>query len=101
MERSSRPKSLARLDRDASPPSPLEGRRPPRHTLFSPDAYTIDGVTCSPTGEPMPETLIETRNLIKRYGEKVAVNNVSFDVYGGGVFGFLRPEDPKRTRLNS
>ena len=31
----------------------------------------------------MPETLIETRNLVKRYGDKVAVNNVSFDVYAG------------------
>ena len=39
----------------------------------------------------MPNTLIETRNLIKRYGEKVAVNNVSFDVLSGEVFGFLGP----------
>ena len=31
----------------------------------------------------MPQTLIETRNLIKRYGDKIAVNDVSFDVYQG------------------
>ena len=31
----------------------------------------------------MPENLIEARELTKRYGDKVAVNNVSFDVYGG------------------
>ena len=45
----------------------------------------------------MPETLIETRDLIKRYGDKVAVNNVGFDVYSGEVFGFLGPNGAGKT----
>ena len=45
----------------------------------------------------MPESLIETRNLVKRYGDKVAVNNVSFDVHGGEVFGFLGPNGAGKT----
>jgi len=45
----------------------------------------------------MNGTLIETRNLVKRYGDKVAVNNISFDVLGGEVFGFLGPNGAGKT----
>ncbi|WKZ51292.1 MAG: ABC transporter ATP-binding protein [Anaerolineales bacterium] len=45
----------------------------------------------------MPETLIETRSLVKRYGDKLAVNNVSFDVQGGEIFGFLGPNGAGKT----
>ncbi|MGE5775903.1 MAG: ABC transporter ATP-binding protein, partial [Chloroflexota bacterium] len=45
----------------------------------------------------MPGTLIETRNLVKKYGDFVAVNNVSFDVRSGEVFGFLGPNGAGKT----
>lgn len=41
--------------------------------------------------------LIETRNLVKRYGDKIAVNNVSFDVRAGEIFGFLGPNGAGKT----
>jgi ABC-2 type transport system ATP-binding protein len=41
--------------------------------------------------------LIEIRNLVKRYGDKVAVNNISLDVYSGEVFGFLGPNGAGKT----
>jgi len=46
----------------------------------------------------MPElSLIETRNLVKKFGDKLAVNDVSFSVNGGEVFGFLGPNGAGKT----
>jgi ABC-2 type transport system ATP-binding protein len=41
--------------------------------------------------------LIEARNLTKRYGDKAAVDNVSFRVDGGEIFGFLGPNGAGKT----
>lgn len=35
------------------------------------------------------ENVIEVRNLVKRFGSFVAVDNISFDVQKGEIFGFL------------
>jgi ABC-2 type transport system ATP-binding protein len=41
--------------------------------------------------------MIEARGLSKRYGEKIAVNNLSFDVEPGKVTGFLGPNGAGKT----
>ncbi|MEW5941317.1 MAG: ABC transporter ATP-binding protein [Chloroflexota bacterium] len=45
----------------------------------------------------MPEPLIKTRHLVKRYGDKLAVKDVSFEVHGGEIFGFLGPNGAGKT----
>ena len=41
--------------------------------------------------------LIVTEHLIKRFGQKAAVNDVSFEVHGGEIFGFLGPNGAGKT----
>jgi ABC-2 type transport system ATP-binding protein len=39
----------------------------------------------------MSEKIIEVKHLAKKFGKTLAVEDVSFDVYAGDVFGFLGP----------
>jgi len=41
--------------------------------------------------------LIDTQNLVKQYGAKTAVSDVSFQVFGGEIFGFLGPNGAGKT----
>jgi ABC-2 type transport system ATP-binding protein len=45
----------------------------------------------SPTVPDVPKTVIEATGLSKRYGDIVAVDNVSFSVQRGEIFGLLGP----------
>lgn len=39
----------------------------------------------------MPKNIIEARNVVKRYGELTAVDDISFEVKAGEIFAFLGP----------
>lgn len=45
----------------------------------------------------MSESILVVQNLTKRYGELVAVNQVSFDVQKGEIFGILGPNGAGKT----
>ncbi len=45
----------------------------------------------------MSEFAISARNLVKKFGDLVAVNDVSFDIKRGEIFGFLGPNGAGKT----
>ena len=45
----------------------------------------------------MRETIIETRELTKMYGEKTAVNQLNLSVEKGEIFGLLGPNGAGKT----
>ena len=45
----------------------------------------------------MPEPILRTTNLTKRYGTRVAVDGLELELYPGEVFGFLGPNGAGKT----
>ena len=47
----------------------------------------------------MPD--VQVRNLRKRYGDVIAVEDVSFEINGGEIFGLLGPNGAGKSRRSS
>src|ERR1700677_126245 len=48
-----------------------------------------------------PSYAIQVQNIVKKYGDFTAVNDVSFNVEEGEIFGLLGPNGASKSTLNS
>jgi ABC-2 type transport system ATP-binding protein len=60
-------------------------------------AAATPGAAGAAAGIATGEALVSVRNLTRRFGSFVAVNNVSFDIPRGQIFGFLGPNGCGKT----
>ncbi len=47
----------------------------------------------------MPEIAISVKNITKKYGDITAINNLSFEINKGELFGFIGPDGAGKTTL--
>ncbi len=47
--------------------------------------------------QPEPQPIVSLQNVTKRFGDTLAVDNLSFDVFDGNIFGFIGPNGAGKT----
>ena len=47
--------------------------------------------------KPEAEPIVSLQNVTKRFGDTLAVDNLSFDVFDGNIFGFIGPNGAGKT----
>ncbi len=57
----------------------------------------MQSTAAMPRARASSETVLRTRDLVKRYGERPAVNGLNLDVRRGEIFGFLGPNGAGKT----
>jgi ABC-2 type transport system ATP-binding protein len=45
----------------------------------------------------MPSSLLEIKGLVKKYGDRIAVNGIDLSILGGEVFGLLGPNGAEKS----
>ncbi len=55
------------------------------------------GTAAPATAAPLPRTLVEVNHVTKRFGDFVAVADLTFQVYAGEIFGFIGPSGSGKT----
>ena len=81
-----------------SVPAPVYGTQTPRE--IAGDIVSQSGKFAAPTGDaPSNASVIVVKHLTKQFGQRLAFEDVSFNVRRGEVFGFLGPNGAGKTSM--